>query len=130
MSFSDERAIWLGRQVLPHEPSLRAWLSRRRLGGLDVDDIIQETNRQPCDTVQFRIIDVPILHNESEIDGAKVAGFIRIERLLTAGVGGFNRTARRNGICCTTVDAVNKNKSGIACLPGCLYNFLKNFTSA
>jgi RNA polymerase sigma factor (sigma-70 family) len=43
MSFSDERAIWLGRQVLPHEPALRAWLSRRRLGGLDVDDIIQET---------------------------------------------------------------------------------------
>ena len=43
MSFSDERAIWLGRQVLPHEPALRAWLSCRRLGGLDVDDIIQET---------------------------------------------------------------------------------------
>jgi len=43
MSFSDERAIWLGRQVLPHEPALRAWLSRRRLGGLDVDDIVQET---------------------------------------------------------------------------------------
>lgn len=43
MSFSDERAIWLGRQVLPHEPALRAWLGRRRLGGLDVDDIIQET---------------------------------------------------------------------------------------
>jgi RNA polymerase sigma factor (sigma-70 family) len=40
---SDERAIWLGRHVLPHEPALRAWLSRRRLGGLDVDDIIQET---------------------------------------------------------------------------------------
>ena len=43
MSFSDERAIWLGRHVLPHEPMLRAWLSRRRLGGMDVDDIIQET---------------------------------------------------------------------------------------
>ena len=43
MSFSDERAIWLGRHVLPHEPVLRAWLSRRRLGGMDVDDIIQET---------------------------------------------------------------------------------------
>jgi RNA polymerase sigma-70 factor (ECF subfamily) len=40
---SDERAIWLGRHVLPHEPALRAWLNRRRLGGLDVDDIIQET---------------------------------------------------------------------------------------
>jgi len=43
MSVSDERAIWLGRQVLPHEAMLRAWLSRRRLAGLDIDDIIQET---------------------------------------------------------------------------------------
>ena len=43
MSVSDERAIWLGRHVLVHEPALRAWLRRRRLGGLDIDDIIQET---------------------------------------------------------------------------------------
>jgi RNA polymerase sigma-70 factor (ECF subfamily) len=42
-SVSDERALWLGRHVLPHEPALRAWLSRRRLGGLDIDDVIQET---------------------------------------------------------------------------------------
>lgn len=40
---SDERALWLGRHVLPHEPALRAWLRRKSLGGLDVDDIIQET---------------------------------------------------------------------------------------
>ena len=39
----DERALWLGRNVLPHEASLRAWLKRRRLQGLEVDDIIQET---------------------------------------------------------------------------------------
>jgi RNA polymerase sigma-70 factor (ECF subfamily) len=40
---SDERAIWLGRHVLPHEPALRAWLQSRRIGGLEVDDVIQET---------------------------------------------------------------------------------------
>lgn len=40
---SDERALWLGRQVLPHEPAMRAWLRRKNLGGLDVDDIVQET---------------------------------------------------------------------------------------
>jgi len=39
---SDDRALWLGRYVLPHEPLLRAWLHRQQLGGLDVDDIIQE----------------------------------------------------------------------------------------
>jgi RNA polymerase sigma factor (sigma-70 family) len=43
MSCSDDRAIWLGRHVLPHEGALRAWLRRRRVGGLDIDDIIQET---------------------------------------------------------------------------------------
>jgi RNA polymerase sigma factor (sigma-70 family) len=42
-SFDDERAIWLGRNVLPHEPALRTWLSRRRHDGLEIDDIIQET---------------------------------------------------------------------------------------
>jgi RNA polymerase sigma-70 factor (ECF subfamily) len=42
-TYSDERAIWLGRHVLPHEPALRAWLSRRRLEGLEIDDVIQET---------------------------------------------------------------------------------------
>ena len=40
---SDERALWLGRHVLPHEPHLRAWLRRRSLGGLEIDDVIQET---------------------------------------------------------------------------------------
>jgi len=43
LSVSDERALWLGRHVLPHEPALRTWLRRRRLGGLEVDDVIQET---------------------------------------------------------------------------------------
>jgi RNA polymerase sigma-70 factor (ECF subfamily) len=37
-----ERARWLLRSVLPHEPALRGWLSRRPLPGLDADDIIQE----------------------------------------------------------------------------------------
>ncbi len=39
----DQRALWLSRYVLPHEPALRSWLRRRRVAGLDVDDIVQET---------------------------------------------------------------------------------------
>jgi RNA polymerase sigma-70 factor (ECF subfamily) len=39
----DKRAIWLGRQVLPHEPALRVWLGCRRVPGLEIDDVIQET---------------------------------------------------------------------------------------
>jgi RNA polymerase sigma factor (sigma-70 family) len=40
---SDDRAVWLGRNILPHEPALRIWLLNRRLGDLDADDVIQET---------------------------------------------------------------------------------------
>jgi len=40
---SDERAIWLGRHVLPHEPALRAWLRHKNLVDLDAEDVIQET---------------------------------------------------------------------------------------
>jgi RNA polymerase sigma-70 factor (ECF subfamily) len=39
----DERALWLSRNALPHEPALRAWLSSRRLAGVEIDDVIQET---------------------------------------------------------------------------------------
>jgi RNA polymerase sigma factor (sigma-70 family) len=39
----DDRALWLVRRVLPHEPALRAWLNGRQPPGLEVDDIIQET---------------------------------------------------------------------------------------
>src|SRR5690606_18639773 len=38
----DERARWLATQVLPHEPALRAWLSRRLGAALEVDDVVQE----------------------------------------------------------------------------------------
>jgi RNA polymerase sigma factor (sigma-70 family) len=40
---SDERALWLARSVLPHEPALRAWLKRKRIVGVDIDDVVQET---------------------------------------------------------------------------------------
>lgn len=39
---TDQRAQWLERHILPHEPGLRAWLRRRQVDGLDVDDIVQE----------------------------------------------------------------------------------------
>jgi RNA polymerase sigma-70 factor (ECF subfamily) len=37
-----KRTQWFLRSILPHEPALRSWLSRRRPLGLEVDDIIQE----------------------------------------------------------------------------------------
>jgi RNA polymerase sigma-70 factor (ECF subfamily) len=42
--FSNDRAIWLSRHIVPHEAALRAQLSRWRVpDDLDVDDIVQET---------------------------------------------------------------------------------------
>lgn len=41
--FDPERALWLSRHILPHEPALRAWLLKRRQLPVDVDDLIQES---------------------------------------------------------------------------------------
>ena len=34
---------WIAHNILPHEPTLRAWLHRRPVAGLETDDVIQET---------------------------------------------------------------------------------------
>ncbi len=41
-SRSETFAVWIGREVLPHEGALRAWLRRRMRNPGDVEDIIQE----------------------------------------------------------------------------------------
>jgi RNA polymerase sigma factor (sigma-70 family) len=43
MNAFDVRALWLARHILPLEPILRAWLARRLIPGLDIDDVVQET---------------------------------------------------------------------------------------
>lgn len=39
----DTRAQWLARHIVPIEPALRAWLQKRRVAGLEIDDIVQES---------------------------------------------------------------------------------------
>src|SRR5690349_20308894 len=72
---SDERAIWLGRQVLPHEPALRAWLKRRNLGGLEIDDVIQETY-----TRLFQAESVAHIHDPRNY-AFQVAGSVVVDQL-------------------------------------------------
>ncbi len=36
------RASWLAQHILPHEGTLRAWLARRRVDDLEIDDVVQE----------------------------------------------------------------------------------------
>lgn len=43
MILGSDRAIWLSRNVVPHEPALRLWLRRWRGHGIEIDDIVQET---------------------------------------------------------------------------------------
>lgn len=38
-----QRAAWLAANVLPFESELRGWLHRHRVGGLETDDVVQET---------------------------------------------------------------------------------------
>ena len=71
----DERAIWLGRQVLPHEPQLRAWLRRRNLGGLEIDDVVQETY-----TRLFQAESVAHVHDARNY-AFQVAGSVVIDHL-------------------------------------------------
>lgn len=42
-TLSGERRAWLVKNVLPNEPALRRWLARRKVAGLDIDDVVQET---------------------------------------------------------------------------------------
>lgn len=42
MRVSDERTKWLGQNVFPHEPAIRAWLRRRLVQGLEIDDVIHD----------------------------------------------------------------------------------------
>lgn len=40
---TSERGLWLAQHILIHEPELRSWLWRRKVPGIDVDDVIQES---------------------------------------------------------------------------------------
>lgn len=39
----DERMRWIAANIVPHETHLRRWLEARRLPGIEVDDVVQET---------------------------------------------------------------------------------------
>ena len=59
MSSADrERTRWFLRNILPHEPALRGWLSRSTPSGIDADDVIQEAytilaELETVDTIRY-----------------------------------------------------------------------------
>lgn len=82
-----ERGLWLARNVLPHEPAIRARLSRLYLSDLDIDDIIQE--------MYTRVLAVPALESiryprQYAIQTAKsiIIDHIRHSRVVTITLSG------------------------------------------
>ena len=39
---SDDIAAWVASEILPHEPTMRAWLAHRWRSAIEVDDVLQE----------------------------------------------------------------------------------------
>jgi RNA polymerase sigma factor (sigma-70 family) len=86
---TDDRALWLGRYVLPHEPALRAWLARRRIGGLEPDDIIQEAYAKLVAIPTVEAIRDPRSYL-FQIAKSVIATQLRGRKVVTIGVSDFD----------------------------------------
>jgi len=78
---------WLARNILPHEPSIRARLGRFQLYGLEIDDVIQET--------YARIVSLPALDSirypkqyAIQIATGIIIDHIRHSRVISISAGG------------------------------------------
>lgn len=58
-AISDNRALWLARNICPHEPALRRWLSARVRDGHQIDDIVQETYAKMATVASVEHIENP-----------------------------------------------------------------------
>src|SRR4051794_217435 len=54
-----DRARWLARHILPHEPELRSWLRGKAVAGFEVDDVVQETYAQLAGLASVDHIETP-----------------------------------------------------------------------
>jgi RNA polymerase sigma factor (sigma-70 family) len=79
---SRERVSWLARNVLPHEPALRAWLGRRRVRGLDIDDIVQETYAALAELESVAHIQNPLTYTFA-IAQSVVLQYVRHRRVVS-----------------------------------------------
>jgi RNA polymerase sigma factor (sigma-70 family) len=59
LDFGD-RSRWVARNVLPHEPLIRARLSRFHAHGLDVDDVVQEMYTRMLSVPSLEVIRFPV----------------------------------------------------------------------
>lgn len=77
-------AAWVLREVMPHEPGIRAWLRQRGQSAEDIDDLIQEGYAKLADVTAFAQIAQPggyffqIVRNLM-IDSIRRARVVRID---------------------------------------------------
>ena len=79
---SGERGAWLARNVLPHEAALRAWLYRRKVFDLEVDDIVQETYAKLAALPSVELIRQPRLYLFQTANSI-ILGHLRRSRIVS-----------------------------------------------
>ncbi len=88
-----------------------------------LDNIVQEMDGVMNRLLQLFPVNRVSLYKHAQIDGAKVAGFVRQQRLLAAGVGGFDLADMRSGV--VAVQAIQEDDAGLAVFPGLLDDALE-----
>ena len=86
---------------------------------VDLDDVVEESDRQPDDALELGPVDRPLPvglppGERRDVDGAQVAGLVRQERLLPARIGGLHQPDLGRRVGGTRVDAVEEDHAGVA----------------
>ncbi|GAA0532782.1 RNA polymerase sigma-70 factor (ECF subfamily) [Rhizomicrobium palustre] len=82
-----KRAAWIEENLLPHEPRIRAWLSRYRIAELDIDDVIQEMYAKFGAMEDVSAIRTP-LHYAKTVAHSIVMNHIRRPRIVSVTANG------------------------------------------
>jgi RNA polymerase sigma-70 factor (ECF subfamily) len=79
---SGERGVWLALNVLPHEAALRAWLCRRKVFDLEIDDIVQEAYAKLAALPSVELIREPRLYLFQTANSI-ILGHLRRSRIVS-----------------------------------------------
>ncbi len=83
-----------------------------------VDDVVQEVHRAVDHVPRAGIVDLAAGDHLGQVERPQVAGLVGQQRLLAAGVGGFDLPQVGDGV--APVDGVQEDDAGLAGGPGAL----------
>src|SRR5581483_675200 len=99
--------------------------------GVDLDDVVQETNGGADGLLHVVPVDALIrLHERRDVERAEVAGLVRQQGLLSAGIGGLNGANLRRGISRAGVDAIEEHHARVARSPGSVDDAVEHHAGA